>query len=187
MKLSDLITGIVIAGAIAAGTVFFIAPKLKAQPAKAEPSIAPSGERPGQASGQALGKAQSDPTEMRRNTVLSQRSDGHYWARALVNQKTSVDFMVDTGASIVALTYKDAQRMGLKPDTLDYKWTINTAGGETKGASVLIESLKINQVHIRDVEAMVLRSDLEQSLLGMSFLNKLYSYEFRGDRLIIRQ
>ncbi len=125
--------------------------------------------------------------EMRRNTVLSLRNDGHYWARAVVNKKTTVEFMVDTGASVVALSYRDAQRMGLKPDELDYRWTISTAGGETKGASVLIDSIRINQVYIRDIEAMVLRDDLEQSLLGMSFLSKLYSYEFRGDRLIIRQ
>ena len=77
--------------------------------------------------------------------------------------------------------------MGLKPEILDYTWAIRTAGGETMGASVLIESIKINQVHIRNVEAMVLKTDLDQSLLGMSFLNQLYSYEFRGDRLIIRQ
>ncbi|MEO1642928.1 MAG: TIGR02281 family clan AA aspartic protease, partial [Pseudomonadota bacterium] len=75
----------------------------------------------------------------------------------------------------------------LKPETLDYKWRISTAGGETMGASVILESLKINQVHVKNVEAMVLRSDLEQSLLGMSFLSQLYAYEFRGERLILRQ
>ena len=95
--------------------------------------------------------------------------------------------MVDTGASVVALTYKDAQKMGLRPDQLDYRWEIRTAGGKTMGASVMIDTIQIGQVKIEDVEAMVLRTDLEQSLLGMSFLRELYSYEFRGDRLIIQQ
>ena len=126
-------------------------------------------------------------TEMRRSTRLALEPDGHYWARALVNQKASVQFMVDTGASVVALTFEDAQKMGLNPASLDYKWEINTAGGTIMGASVTIDSIRINQVHVRDVEAMVLRSDLQQSLLGMSFLSKLHSYEFRGDRMIIRQ
>lgn len=126
-------------------------------------------------------------TQSRRSATLTQRNDGHYWARALVNRKSSIEFLVDTGASVVALSYRDAQRMGLKPETLDYKWRIQTAGGETFGASVVIDSIKINQVHIRNVDAMVLRSDLETSLLGMSFLNELYAYEFRGNRLILKQ
>ena len=77
--------------------------------------------------------------------------------------------------------------MGLRPDKLDYRWEIRTAGGVTMGASVKIDSIQINQVHIKNVDAMVLRSDLQQSLLGMSFLRELYSYEFRGDRMVIRQ
>jgi len=55
------------------------------------------------------------------------------------------------------------------------------------GTDGVIDSIKIGQVHIRNVDAMVLRTDLEQSLLGMSFLRELYSYEFRGNRLLIRQ
>ena len=123
----------------------------------------------------------------RRKATISSRADGHYWTRALVNKKASVEFMVDTGASVVALTYKDAQKMGLRPEKLDYRWEIRTAGGTTLGASVLIDSIQINQVKVENVEAMVLRTDLQQSLLGMSFLRELYSYEFRGNRMIIQQ
>ena len=77
--------------------------------------------------------------------------------------------------------------MGLRPEKLDYRWEIRTAGGATLGASVLIDSIQINQVKVENVEAMVLRTDLQQSLLGMSFLRELYSYEFRGNRMIIQQ
>ena len=181
MSLKSLIVALVLAGMIAAGVKVFVAPKLGNEGDASAMSVKPE---------TATSEANTTPEQadtLRRNAVLSKRADGHYWARMVVNKKTTVEFMVDTGASVVALTFEDARRMGLKPDELDYSWRISTAGGETMGASVLIDSLKINQVHIRDVEAMVLRSDLEQSLLGMSYLSKLYSYEFRGDRLIIRQ
>lgn len=162
-----------VAGMIAAITSVYVAPRIQS-------SVA---------SGTAPRIAMVTPDEMtgRRSAHLTLRADGHYWGRALVNSKASVDFMVDTGASVVALTWRDAQKMGIDPRQLDYRWDIRTAGGVVKGASVLIDSIRINQVHIRNVEAMVLPSDLEQSLLGMSFLRELYSYEFRGDRLIIRQ
>lgn len=173
MRATDLLIVLGVAGAIALGVSSVLKPRLD--------------QRPATSTSQTEAPTPDPVPETRRSAQLSLRDDGHYWARALVNRKASVEFMVDTGASIVALTYSDAQKMGLKPDTLDYSWKIRTAGGETLGASVLIDSIKINQVHIRNVEAMVLRTDLDQSLLGMSFLSQLYSYEFRGDRLIIRQ
>ncbi|WP_300381161.1 TIGR02281 family clan AA aspartic protease [Henriciella sp.] len=172
---SMLLSACAVAGAVAV----FVAPKL--DEASKDDTAATSGETVNTAT--PAGEKESRP----RQAVLSIRDDGHYWARTLVNSKASVDFMVDTGASTVALTQEDARKMGFDPEALDYKWEIRTAGGVTYGASVVIESIKINQVHIRDVSAMVLREDLTQSLLGMSFLRELYSYEFRGDRLIIQQ
>ncbi|MEL6754457.1 MAG: TIGR02281 family clan AA aspartic protease, partial [Pseudomonadota bacterium] len=77
--------------------------------------------------------------------------------------------------------------IGLRPDTLDYTWTIRTAGGEVKGASVLIDSIQIGRVKVDAIEAMVLRDGLDQSLLGMTFLSQLESYEFRRGNLILRQ
>jgi len=122
-----------------------------------------------------------------KSAMLRREDDGHYWARADIGG-TSIKLLVDTGASIVALTWKDAQRMRLKPEELDFKWAINTANGETFGASVLISTIRIGNVEIENVEAMVLKDGLlENSLLGMSFLGKLYSYEFKQNQLIIRQ
>jgi aspartyl protease family protein len=181
MKSSHIIATLLLAGAMAAMISLYLEPKTNSHieantPEQAAPNVA------------ALAVDVPDTTNSaRRTTTISVRPDGHYWTRALVNKKASVEFMVDTGASVVALTYKDAQKMGLRPESLDYKWEIRTAGGITKGASVRIDSIQINQVHVRNVDAMVLRKDLDQSLLGMSFLRELYSYEFRGDRMIIRQ
>ncbi len=181
MKTGQFIAVLFISSCVAAIIAFILMPRIDARAASPTTLDIIPGER--------AGNFDQPPVEgeIRRSARLSIRPDGHYWARTLVNNKASVEFMVDTGASVVALTYRDAQKIGLKPDTLDYRWKVNTAGGQTLGASVVIDSIKINQVHIRNVRAMVLREDLEQSLLGMSYLNQLYSYEFRGERLIIRQ
>ena len=181
MKLSHIIATLLLAGAMAAMISLYLEPKTNSQIVAA--STAPA--TPNAAT--LAADMPTDTNSARRTTTISVRPDGHYWTRALVNKKASVEFMVDTGASVVALTYKDAQKMGLRPESLDYKWEIRTAGGITKGASVRIDSIQINQVHVRNVDAMVLRKDLDQSLLGMSFLRELYSYEFRGDRMIIKQ
>ena len=118
--------------------------------------------------------------------IIDRERDGHYWTRADVDG-TAVKFMVDTGASTVAITFRDAQRIGLEPEKLDYKWEIRTAGGIVYGAAVTLDKISIGQVKVDKVEAMILREGLEQSLLGMTFLGELYSYEFRKSQLIIRQ
>jgi aspartyl protease family protein len=181
MKTSHVVTTFLLAAGVAAVIGLYLDPKFDAD--STSESAAPPSSPPNVAS-LAVEKPE---TTLRRKATIRNRPDGHYWTRALVNKKSSVEFMVDTGASVVALTYKDAQKMGLRPDQLDYRWEIRTAGGKTMGASVMIDQIQIGQVRIKNVEAMVLRTDLEQSLLGMSFLRELYSYEFRGDRLIIQQ
>lgn len=118
--------------------------------------------------------------------ALKREADGHYWALASLDGQY-IKLMVDTGASTVALTRADAKKLGLDPEALDYVWTIRTAGGEVKGASVVIGRIKVGGVEVENVDAMVLRDGLAQSLLGMSFLGQLYSYEFKGDTLILRK
>lgn len=179
MKWSEVFLVLGLAAVISAVTSYFIAPNLPVEDR--------SSSSPQVVSETAPVVNANVATDVRRAATLQLRGDGHYWARALVNNKASVEFMVDTGASVVALTVHDAQKLGLDPKSLDYDWDIRTAGGVVKGASVVIDSIKINQVHIRNVEAMVLPEALDQSLLGMSFLRELYSYEFRGERMIIRQ
>lgn len=186
MNTSHIIGTLLLAGAVAAGISLYLEPKLERAQGTAEIDTADANVSPPSVSSLTVDIPQQT-TSARRMATISARPDGHYWTRALVNKKASVEFMVDTGASVVALTFKDAQKMGLRPETLDYKWEIRTAGGITKGASVKIDSIQINQVHVRNVDAMVLRTDLSQSLLGMSFLRELYSYEFRGNRMIIQQ
>ncbi len=121
-----------------------------------------------------------------RAAFIDRENDGHFWTRADVSG-TQVKFMVDTGASIVALTYFDAQRLGLKPEELNFDSEIRTAGGITYGAPVTLASIRIGRVEIENVNAVILRTELEQSLLGMTFLGELNSYEVRQGQMIIRQ
>ena len=121
-----------------------------------------------------------------RAAVIRKGPDNHFWADALVNN-AQIRFMVDTGATSVALTRQDALRLGYRADDLDFKYRVTTAGGETRGAFVLLEEIRIGNVSVEKVEALVIESDLQQSLLGMSFLGELYSYEVRQSSMIIRQ
>jgi aspartyl protease family protein len=174
MKQTDWLSMIAVSGVIAAAVAVFVAPKLD------EPAPQPAQKTPIAAS------VQVEEPLAANAAVISRKDDGHYWTRADVDD-TAVNFMVDTGASTVALTFRDAQRIGLKPETLDYRWEIRTAGGITHGASVLLEEIKIGRVSVENVEAMILRDGLDQSLLGMTFLGELNSYEFKKKQLIIRK
>ncbi|KCZ94473.1 retropepsin-like aspartic protease family protein [Hyphomonas johnsonii] len=171
-SLTVAVAALLIAGAVA----IFIVPKLRAAetPQAATPIAATVSVKP--ASSRGFSNA----------AIINRESDGHYWTLADVDG-TGVKFMIDTGASTVAITYRDAQRMGLKPEELDFKWEIRTAGGIVHGAAVTLHKIRIGRVEVQDVEAMVLHEGLEQSLLGMTFLGELYSYEFRKSQLIIRQ
>ncbi|MEZ6002169.1 TIGR02281 family clan AA aspartic protease [Hyphomonas sp.] len=164
---------------IAAAVVFFVVPKTEAM----------DGGTPAAASLTNTGApdiSSSPRANFNKAAIISREADGHYWTRADV-QGTDIRFMVDTGASIVALTLHDAQRIGLNPSDLEFSNEIRTAGGITQGAYVMLDRVRIGRVEMEDVSAMVLKEGLEQSLLGMSFLGELYSYEFKGDTLIIRQ
>lgn len=118
--------------------------------------------------------------------VLKMADDGHYWADAKIDGRR-IRMMVDTGASMIALTRDDAQRIGLNLKDLDFKWEVGTAGGKTFGAYVKLDEVEIGNVTIEDVDALVIQAELQNSLLGMSFLNELSSFEFRKNAMIIRE
>lgn len=182
MGAGKLFSLILSALAIAMVISFYLAPKLR----EAEYRAALERQRQAATLAAASGQASGSGSSHSRAAFIEREADGHYWTRAEVDG-TEVKFMVDTGASIVALTFRDAQRLGLEPDALTYDSEIRTAGGITFGAPVMLETIRIGKVEITGVSAVVLRSDLEQSLLGMSFLGELSSYEFRRGQLIIRQ
>lgn len=99
---------------------------------------------------------------------------------------TETRFLIDTGASVVVLTREDAAAAGLQPDMLDYTVRLKTANGEIAAAPVLLREIAIGNMRMPDVEAVVVRTPLDISLLGGSFLSRLAGYEVRPDALTLR-
>ena len=112
-------------------------------------------------------------------------ADGHFWAEASVDGR-NVRFLVDTGATAVALSQTDAKRLGLDTKTLDYSYKVMTASGEARAASVKLASVSVAGAQVRDVDALVVEKGLETSLLGMSYLGRLSSFQATPRALVLR-
>jgi aspartyl protease family protein len=98
-----------------------------------------------------------------------------------------IAMMLDTGASAVVLTYEAARAAGLPLEVLNYSVNVDTANGRARAAPVTLDRLAIGNVTERSVAALITPpGQLKTSLLGMSFLNRLESWEVRGDRLMMR-
>jgi aspartyl protease family protein len=134
--------------------------------------------------GEATPVASATPGE--RAVRIRKRSDGHFVARAEVD-KATLGMLVDTGASTVVLKPSDARAAGINLDTLNYSVPVRTANGTAYAAAVRIKRLTVGGIRVEGVEALVAKPGaLNESLLGMSFLRRLRSYEFSGDFLTLR-
>lgn len=116
---------------------------------------------------------------------ISKSADGHYWAEASVNGR-QVRFLVDTGASAVALTPEDARRLGFEPSGLDYAFDVSTASGKARAARIQLASVSVAGARVADVEAFVIERGLDTSLLGMTYLGRLSRFEASRNALILR-
>jgi aspartyl protease family protein len=112
-------------------------------------------------------------------------SDGHYWAEGEVNG-ASVRFLVDTGATAVALRPEDAERLGFDLRHLHYGYTVMTAAGPARAASVKLASVSVAGARLEDVDALVIEKGLDASLLGMSYLGRLSSFQATRQALFLR-
>jgi aspartyl protease family protein len=108
---------------------------------------------------------------------------GHVFLDGAVNG-APVRFLVDTGASLVTLTHEDARAAGIARGQLVFDKPVNTANGTARMARVTLREVRLDQFSIYDVPAAVLEN-LNVSLLGMSFLSRLQSYEMRDGKLTI--
>ena len=120
-----------------------------------------------------------------RAASVTKASDGHYWAEAVVNGKR-VRFLVDTGATAVALTAEDAERLGIHPSELDYTARVSTANGQARAAQVTLASVSVAGARVPDVQALVIEKGLPTSLLGMTYLGRLSRFEATQTALILR-
>lgn len=118
--------------------------------------------------------------------MLEKVSNGHFEALITVNG-VSVRAMVDTGATTTVLTFEDARAAGYVPDTLDFSITVSTANGRANAARVTADNITLGTISRSRVPMLVAEAGrLDQSLLGMNFINSLSGFDVRGDRMILR-
>lgn len=112
-------------------------------------------------------------------------TDGHFAVEAEV-EGTRVEFLVDTGASRVVLSPRDARRIGFDVDKLAFTQSFNTANGTVRGAPVRLERVRVGSIVLDDVTASVNGAAMERSLLGMSFLSRLSGYSVENGVLTFK-
>ncbi len=122
-----------------------------------------------------------------RSVEIKPDAHGHFRVEARVDGRR-LDFMVDTGASLVALRERDANKLGIFPAPRDYTARTSTANGVIAVAPVRLSSLEVNGIRIYDVGAVVLPDQaLGVNLLGMSFLSRVRRFEMANGRLVMEQ
>ena len=118
--------------------------------------------------------------------IVNRRIGGEFVIGAKVDG-ARVSFLFDTGASSVVLRDEDARRVGVDPKTLDFNVSVVTANGAATAAPTRIAEIAIGPIVMRNVNALVVRPGaLNESLLGMSFLERLQSYTVERGRLVMR-
>jgi aspartyl protease family protein len=134
-----------------------------------------------------MAAAVADPVKVDRQVRIPASRGGHFEAQVRVNGRL-VDVLVDTGATLVALTYEDAVAVGIAPRDSDFRHKVSTANGDAYVASVMIDEISIEDITIRNVRGVVAeRGKLGVTLLGMSFLSRLGKTEMTRDHLVLQQ
>jgi aspartyl protease family protein len=121
-----------------------------------------------------------------RAVQIARGKGGEFALKAKING-VSAPMVVDTGATSVVLTYETAQAAGLPLELLEYDVDVETAGGHTRAARLTLDRLAIGRLVERSVPALVVpHGQMKTNLLGMSFLDRLESFEVHADRLMLR-
>ncbi len=120
-----------------------------------------------------------------RAVQIARGQSGEFALRAKING-VNAPMVIDTGATSVVLTYETARAAGLPLELLEYDVDVETAGGRTKAARLTLDRLAIGKLVERSVPALVVpHGQMKTNLLGMSFLDRLESWEVRADRLML--
>jgi aspartyl protease family protein len=130
---------------------------------------------------------QAAPVSRGRTVELRAGAHGHYYAKAEINGRP-IGVLVDSGASLVALTYDDARSAGLHVHDSDYTQRVSTANGHARVAPVVLDRVSIGDITVRNVPAAVSEPGrLATSLLGMSFLGRLQQIDIRSGVLVLKE
>ncbi|MBT5767340.1 MAG: TIGR02281 family clan AA aspartic protease [Kordiimonadaceae bacterium] len=123
---------------------------------------------------------------MASENAITFRADnnGHYRVNAEINGE-KVDFMIDTGATSVVLTMNDAEKIGFNLDDLTFVAPASTANWVVYNAPIRLNALSVGPIRVESVEGFVNQGELDISLLGMSFLNRLSGYEVENGLLTL--
>jgi aspartyl protease family protein len=120
-----------------------------------------------------------------RAVHIARGQSGEFALQAKING-VSAPMVIDTGATSVVLTYETAKAAGLPLELLEYDVDVETAGGHTRAARLTLDRLAIGKLVERSVPALVVpRGQMKTNLLGMSFLDRMESWEVRPDRLML--
>ena len=164
-----------VAALVAAGSVYYserLAEAVGAQESGRAAAVSPA--------------ASPRPAEGRGTLSVAADARGHFLVHPTIDN-FRIRMLVDTGASLVALTATDARALGLPIGPGDYRMTLNTANGTVKGARVTLREIRLGDIVVRNVDAVVLPAGaLSTSLLGTSFLGRLQGYEVQTGRMVLR-
>ena len=128
------------------------------------------------------------PHELYGSSVMVPRdARGHFVVDARVDGRRMV-FMLDTGASVVALRARDAAGLGIHPAAREFTVAVNTANGSTRAAPVQLGMVEVNGINVHNVAALVSADEaLSENLLGLSFLSRLRRFEYSNGRMVLEQ
>lgn len=172
-----MFTRFLFAGAIAIGLVVGLTAPDGKRPQAAVVTAAPTSS--------STQSAAPQPITNLSTVVLDRKSDGHFYVDATVNGQL-VRFVVDTGASGVVLTTRDAQNVGLQFSRGEFEVVGRGASGDVSGKFVTLDRVAIGTKEARDVRGVIADEGLDISLLGQSFLSRIASVEIRQDQMTLR-
>jgi aspartyl protease family protein len=122
-----------------------------------------------------------------RSVVVPRDERGHFQVEARVDGRR-MGFMVDTGASVIALTASDAARLGIHPAQREFVAEVKTANGTVRAAPAQLGIVEVGNLIVRDVAALVMPDEaLSENLLGLSFLSRLRRFEYADGKLVLEQ
>jgi aspartyl protease family protein len=160
---------------IAGGMIGLMLPSAKQRPAA--PAAAPADPRGVRPSYHIGGSGGGE-------TRLVRMDNGHFYAEASVNGQP-VHLVVDTGASSVALTVADAQRIGIPFSTSEFEVIGTGASGPVRGKSILLDRVEVEGKEVTHVRGAILEG-LDVSLLGQSYLSRIGGVQMSGEVMVLR-